>query len=487
MSSVFPNDQRTQEAGIPLPPTEPVQNSRLAFTILATVQATLIFTIALIMVPLPKIADEFAVGPAALLLLQVSYGLPFSGLLLFGGRLADRYRGRRVFMVGLGMFGAASVMAALAPSFGMLVGMRALEGVGGALTAPAAIAVLRKLFPEPAKFGTAMATWGGVSVLGAVLGFVVSGVLTNWVSWRWMFAVPVLVALLGLAVARGLLPNCRDDVVAKRPGMDPLGALFATPGIALASFGLIASGEHAWTSIAVYGPLAAGLMLLAAFLLVERQARDPLLPLGFLLDSCRLAGLLGMFLAAAGSVLIEFVLLLFFQQLRGWTPLFTALAFLPFAIALIVANYAAPSRVARYGAINTLIAGFVVAAIGLGWLAGISHDISYNLGLVPGMVLLAIGISLVFSGAAVLSMTNVPRHQAGLAGGVMNTGMELGPTVGLTALMSVAAFRTDVVEGYAWAFGTAAATFALAAILALLLAKRPAADDVKGCQPVQVQ
>ncbi|WP_395674652.1 MFS transporter [Inquilinus sp.] len=453
---------------------EAPSSTRLGFTILAAVQGTLIFTIALIMVPLPKIAVEFMLTSADLLLLQVAYGLPFSGLLLFGGRLADRYGGRRMFVLGLGLFGAASLAAAAAPGFGVLVAARFAQGVGGALTAPAAMAVLRALFSQPAAYGRAMAAWGGVSVLGAILGFVVSGILTTWLSWRWMFAIPVLVALAGLALTRGLLPADRKDASAGRPGLDPIGGLLATAGIVLASYGLIASGEHPWSAAAVWGPLAAGAALLAAFLGVERVVRDPLLPPGFLPESCRMTGLLGMLLAAAGSVLIEFVLSLYLQQARGWTPLATALAFLPFAVALMATNRIAPPLVGRLGPARVTVAGLLIAAAGLGLLAGLDRGTGYAAGLLPGMVFLAAGLSLMFSGSAVLSTMHVPQRQAGLAGGVMNTAMELGPTVGLTALMSVAATRPDAVDGYAWAFGAGGVAFLVMALVAAPLLFRAA-------------
>ncbi|MGK9165054.1 MFS transporter [Inquilinus limosus] len=455
--------------------------TRLGFTVLAVVQGTLIFTIALIMVPLPRIAAEFALTPADLLLLQVAYGLPFSGLLLFGGRLADRYRGRRMFALGLILFGGASLAAAAAPGFAVLVGARFAQGVGGALTAPAAMAVLRTLFPEPAAYGRAMAAWGGVSVLGAILGFVVSGILTTWLSWRWMFAVPVLVALAGLASTRGLLPA--DRTTGGRPGLDPAGALLATAGIVLASFGLIASGEQPWSSAAVWGPLVAGVALLAAFLGVERIVRDPLLPPDFLPNPCRIAGLLGMLLAAAGSALIEFVLSLYLQQAREWSPLATALAFLPFAVALMAANHLAPALVGRFGPARVTVAGLLAAAAGLGLLAGIDRGTDYAAGLLPGMVLLATGLSLMFSGSAVLSTMNVPQRQAGLAGGVMNTAMELGPTVGLAALMSIAATRADAVDGYAWAFGAGGAAFLAMALAAAPLLSRAACRASPQAEP----
>ncbi|NIC06598.1 MFS transporter [Billgrantia bachuensis] len=440
------------------------------FRVLAAVQATLIFTIALIMVPLPRLGLEFLLGPAELLLLQVAYGLSFSGLLLFGGRLSDRFGGQRIFYFGLTVFGSASLGAALAPSFEFLVSVRFAQGVGAAFAAPAAMSLLRGLFPEPAAYGKAMAVWGGVSVLGALLGFIASGIVTTWLSWRWMFSVPVLVAVAAFVLTRGRLPKERRKI--EYLGLDPLGAILATLGVALTSYGLIASGNYAWASVRVFGPLMVGIALLVGFLMVERRVRHPLLPSGFIREPCRIAGLVGMLLAAAGSVLIEFVLTLYLQQVRDWSTLQVALAFLPFAITLVAANHIAVSLVERCGAAGVSCGGFVIAGIGLAVLTAIAHDTAYVSVLLPGQVLLAAGISMVFSGSAVLSTINVPQEQAGLAGGVMNTAMELGPTVGLAVLMSVAATQTDTIAGYSWAFGAAALAYGLIAFLTLGLSRR---------------
>lgn len=463
-----------------LPDGLPSPRQRSAFALLALVQSTLIFTIALITVPLPQIAAELQLSSAQLLLILAAYGLPFSGLLLFGGRLADRHGGRRMLVWGLCVFGLASVLAALAPGFLWLVAMRFAQGVGGALTAPAAIALLRALFPSPAGFGRAMATWGSVSVLGAVAGFIVSGVLTAWLPWRWMFAVPAAVALLGLLRMRHL-PQGAAGQEGQRPGLDPLGAVLATLGISLASYGLIASADHGWRSAMSLAPLLTGLACLAVFLRVQRRVTDPLLPPGFVLDPCRMAGLGGMLLAAAGSGLINFVISLYLQQERGWSPLSTALGFVPFAVALLVAGRMAVDLVQRLGAARVTLGGLLLAAAGLGLLAGLERDSSYLLGMVPGMVLLAAGGALVFSGAAVLSTSHVPQHQAGLAGGVMNTAMELGPTVGLAVLMSVAATQADAVQGFSRAFAAAAVIHLLAAAGTwALLMRRPVAGGA--CQ-----
>ncbi len=450
------------------------QQIRSAFTILAFVQATLIFTIALIIVPLPKIASEFSLSSANLLLVQVAYGLPFSGLLLFGGRLADRFRGRQMLVTGLIIFGAASVLAAIAPNFEMLVSMRFSQGVGAALTAPALMAVLRTLFPNPADFGKAMAVWGGVPFLGAIIGFILPGILTNWISWRWMFVVPVLVTAVAIAVARPLLPADDNRTSANRPGLDPLGAVLVTLGISLTSYGLIASGDYTWSSSTVYVPFIVGIVLLIVFLIVERKVRYPLLPPGFITEPRRITGLIGMFLAAAGSMLIEYVLTLYLQQIRGWSSLATAVSFLPFAVTMIVANQISAPLIARFGVVRVLSAGGLVTAVGLGLLAWISRDSAYAAILLPGQILLAAGISLVLSGSAVQSTANVEQHQAGLAGGVMNMAMELGPTVGLTVLMAVAATQPYAVQGYAWAFGAAGVLFILFAIVASMLPRKSA-------------
>ncbi len=462
----------SEEASVPDNQDSP-NRIGLAFFVLGVVQAMLIFTITMIAVPLPDIALEFDLTSADLVLVSAAYGLPFSGLLLFGGRLADRYGGRLMFVTGLVVFGLASVTAAFAPSFEALVASRFCQGIGGAITAPAAMAVLRMLFPDPANFGKAMATWGGVSVLGSALGFIISGVVTDWVSWRWMFVVPVLVASLALIVTPRLFPAGHAADGAVRPGLDLMGALFATFGISIGSYGLILSGEHAWTSTAVLLPLAIGILLIVIFLVIERFVRDPLLPPGFVLEPRRITGLAGIMLAAAGAGgLVNFVLSLYLQQIREWSPMETAGAFVPFAVVLIASGSGAAMLVGRFGALKVTVTGLIVAAAGLGLLAGIGHETTYLLGLLPGLVLLAGGASLVFSGTAVLSTANVPPQQAGLAGGVMNTAMELGPTVGLAALMSVAAARIDVVNGYAWAFGSAAGAYIVAALVAMILVRK---------------
>ncbi|SED42321.1 MFS transporter [Streptomyces sp. TLI_105] len=412
--------------------------ARRGFLLLGAVQTTLIFTLASLAVPLPRIGAEFRLDRAQLILLSAAYGLTFAGLLLLGGRLADRSGGRRALATGLLVFGAASALAPLAPGYGTLLAARFGQGVGAALVAPAAMAVLRALYPEPAAYGRAMATWGGLSVLGATAGNLLSGVIAAAASWRGTFAVPIAVTATALLLAPRLLPGPAQASGSRRP-LDLPGALLATAGITLASYGLVLTDARPWGSAPVLVPLLAGLVLLAAFGAVERRAADPLLPPDFLRDGRRALGLAAIGLTAAGTATVFVLLSLALQQRRGWSALLTSAAFVPFAVALLASGRLAGPLIGRYGPGRVTAAGLGTAAAGLGLLAATGFDTSapYAYGLLPGLLLLPAGAALSFAGAAVLATDGVPAHRAGLAGGVLNTAMELGPTVLFAALLTL--------------------------------------------------
>ncbi|MFI1223795.1 MULTISPECIES: MFS transporter [unclassified Streptomyces] len=409
---------------------------RYAFALLGSVQTTLIFTLAAIAVPLPLIGREFGLQRSDLILLSASYGLTFAGLLLFGGRLADRYGGRRTLALGLLLFAAASAAAPFAPGIGALLAARFAQGAGAALVAPAAMAVLRVVHPSPAAYGRAMATWGGLSVLGATAGNLLSGVILSWLSWRWTFAVPLVVAVTALALAPRLLPYTAPH---RGRALDLPGALLATAGITLASYGLVVTDVRPWASAGVLVPLLGGVVLLVAFLYAERRAHDPLLPARFLLDQRRALALTAIALSACGTAMTFVVLSLHLQQIRDWSPPQTSAAFVPFAVALIATGRAAGPLVIRYGAGAITTAGLGTGAAGLILLAatGLHAHTPYAYGLLPGLVLLSVGTAASFGGAAVLATEGVPPQQTGLAGGVLNSAMELGPTVLFALLLTL--------------------------------------------------
>ncbi|MFJ4648398.1 MFS transporter [Streptomyces bobili] len=429
---------------------------RRAFVLLGSVQATLIFTLAAIAVPLPRIGREFDLQRADLILLSASYGLTFAGLLLFGGRLADRYGGRRALTAGLVLFAAASAAAPLAPGIGALLAARLAQGAGAALVAPAAMAVLRAVFPSPTAYGRAMATWGGLSVLGATAGNLLSGVISALLSWRWTFALPLVVAVSALILTPRLLPETAPD---RGRSPDLPGALLATVGITLASYGLVVTDARPWSSAGVLVPLLGGTALLAAFWYAERRARDPLLPPRFLLDRRRALALTAIALSACGTAMTFVVLSLHLQQARDWSELRTSAAFVPFAAALIASGRAAGPLIGRYGAQAVTSAGLGTGAAGLVLLAftGLDAHTWYAYGLLPGLVLLPAGTAASFAGAAVLATEGVPPQQTGLAGGVLNTAMEFGPTVLFAVLLTLGSDASSL-----------AATGAALAVAALL-------------------
>ncbi|WP_345629330.1 MFS transporter [Rugosimonospora acidiphila] len=444
-----------------------------ALALLGTAQVTLIFTITMIGVPLPAIGRQFGVGRPELVLLSAAYGLSFSGLLLFGGRLSTRYGGRPTLTAGLAVFAAASVASAVAPGFGALALARFTQGIGAALIAPAAMVLLREVFPGPGRYRRAMATWGGLSVLGATAGVVLSGAVTALGSWRLVFGVPVLVAGLALPLVPRLLPAGRPGT---RTPLDLPGAALATGGITLLDLGLVMAGDRAWSSPAVAAPLGCGLAALAGFLAVEARGRDPLLPPAFLADRRRAAALMVAGLSAAATTVACLFLPLYLQQIRGWSAPRTSLAFVPYAVALIAAGRAAGRLVERLRAPAVILVGLTFAACGLFLLAPLDPHTPYPTGLLPGLLLLPVGVALTFSASAVLATAGVPPAQTGLAGGVFNTAIELGPTAGVAVASALAAARTGHVapamspagatsDGYGWSFGATGLALALLATL----------------------
>ncbi|MFI8194441.1 MFS transporter [Streptomyces sp. NPDC085946] len=441
-------------------PSGPVRDTRPSFALLGSLQVTLIFTLAAVAVPLPEIGRCFGLAREELILLSAAYGLTFAGLLLFGGRLADRYGGRRTLLAGLLLFGAASAAVPLAPGYATLLTARFAQGAGAALVAPAAMAVLRTLFPEPPAYRRAVAAWGGLSVLGATAGTLLSGVVSALLSWRWALAAPLAVTASALPLVPRLLPADGPRVrAARRPRPDVPGALLATAGIVSVSYGLVLTDARPWTSGRVLGPLLAGGVLLAVFVGVERRAADPLLPPGFLRDGRRALGLVATALTAAGTSTVFVLLSLHLQQERNWSALCASAAFVPFAAALLVSGRAAGRLVARYGPAAVTGGGLAAGAAGLGLLAltGLDDGVPYGYGVLPGLVLLPAGAAAAFAGAAVLATDRVPAARTGLAGGVHNTAMEVGPTVVFALLLATGGDRASL--------ASAAGLFALAAPL----------------------
>jgi MFS family permease len=430
----------------------PTRPTAPAFALLGAVQIMLISGITVVSVALPAIQEELRLSGGDLALVSTAYGLAFSGLLLLGGRLADLYGRRRVLMLGLGLFGLSSAAAALAPGLAVLLTARFAQGIGAALTAPSAMALLGVLFPDPHRRARATAVWGGLAGIGATGGMLLSGVFAEWASWRWAFGVPVIATALALVAAPRLLPADRP---VRRARIDILGAALVTAGLSTLSYGLVESS---------YGPLIGGAVLLLAFMIVESRAAAPLVPPAFFAAPRRAVALASIVLGSAGMATSFFFLSLHLQQVRGLSPLLTSAAFLPYGAVLIGTGSVAGRLLARFGIRIVLTTGLITAAAGL-VLVG-----RFDGALIAGLLVLPFGIALTFAGATVAAVTDVPDEQAGLAGGVVNTAMEIGPTLGLAVMVSLAAAQAgDATHGYGFALGIAAVAFILMAPIAALL------------------
>lgn len=414
--------------------------------LLGAVQVTLIATITVITVALPAIQRDLRVDDAGLVLVSSAYGLAFGGLLLLGGRLADTVGRRRVFVAGMVVFGLASTAAGLAPWAGMLLIARFAQGIGAALAAPAAMALLGVVFPDPRRRGRAMAVWGVLSGAGATSGTVLSGVVITWVSWRWVFLAPVVMSAVAVTAASRLLPA---DLRSDRKRIDWLGATLVTAGLAALIYGLQRSG---WMVIG-------GVVLLVLFGLAERRSSAPLVPLPFL--GRRLLPLIAV-TACAGAMATGFFLLsLYLQQVHELSPLQTSAAFLLPAPAILVSGPVAGRLVGRLGIPRVLAIGLCAAALGLLLLSLL--DVPY-----AGLLLFPLGAGVTFAAATLAAMQGVRDDQAGLAGGLLNTAMEIGPPLGLAVLVSLATSHShDPSGGYAFALRIAAAALLVTALFSV--------------------
>jgi EmrB/QacA subfamily drug resistance transporter len=463
-----------------------------AFALLASVQFVLILGMTVLNVALPDIQQEFGLSRAELVLLSASYGMSFSGLLLLGGRLSDLYGARRVFVVSTALFAISSAAAGLAPGFGVLLSARFVQGVGAAFAVPAAMALVGLVYSEPARHARAMAVWGGLAAFGGTAGMLLSGVVAWWDSWRWAFVVPVAISVVAVALASRMLPQSET---APRERVDILGAILVTAGITVLGYGLVEAPERGWSSPLVLATLIGGVVLLGLFAWVETRVTRPLLPLAFLSSPRRAVALLAVFLGAAGITTIFFMLSLYFQEVLDYSPLKASAAFVPFGLALVATGLNVGRLVGRFGPRVVTLAGLLICAAGLGLLSLISTTTPYVGPLLAGLIVFPVGVGMVFAGATVSATSDVPAGQAGLAGAVVTTALEMGPAVGLAILVTVAAARTDgltatgmagasaLTSGYGFALAIGAIAFLLAAAgFAVLRGPRAVGTEIPALQ-----
>jgi EmrB/QacA subfamily drug resistance transporter len=455
----------------------------LILLLLGVAQLMVVLDATIVNIALPSAQHALGFSDDGRQWIVTAYALAFGSLLLLGGRIGDVFGRKRTFVVGLLGFAGASVLGGLAQSFGVLVGARALQGLFGALLAPAALSLLTTTFTEPEERARAFGIFGAVAVGGAAIGLLLGGILTQYLSWRWCLYVNLLIAIPAALAAMSLLHN---QAPAVKPQLDIPGTLTASIGLFAIVYGLANAQTHSWGDVLTVGMLAAGAVLLSAFVAIQRRAAHPLLPLRVVLDRDRGGSFLAMALAGAGVFGVFLFLTYYMQRTLGFSPIKTGLAFLPMTFAIVLtATSSSTKLLPRIGPRPLIGTGMLTAALGMLMLTSVGVDTPYATHVLPGIMIIGAGMGLVFSAAMATATFGVEPSDAGVASAMVNTMQQVGGSIGTALLSTLAAtavtsdlagrapdpalLASAAVHGYTTAFWWAAAIFAGGALLCTAL------------------
>jgi EmrB/QacA subfamily drug resistance transporter len=452
----------------------------LVLALVCLAQFMVVLDVSIVNVALPSIRDDLQFTQAGLQWVVNAYTLAFAGFLLLGGRAADLYGRRQIFLLGMGLFTAASLAGGLAQNQAMLIAARTAQGLGGAILSPATLTILTTTFTDGRSRSRALGMWSAVAGAGGAAGSLLGGVLTDLAGWRWILFINVPIGLFGLVAARALLAETRSERAASST-LDTPGAVLVTGGLMALVYAIVGTSQHPWTSARTLGTFGAALVLLGWFLYHEaRVARHPLMPLGlFRSGSVRGANLV-MLCMGGGFFAFWFFLSLYMQNVLGYSPLQAGFAFLPSTLGIVVGAQVGSRLLPRIGVRPLLVVGAAMAAGALLWLTRVTADGTYLGTLLGPTVLGPLGLGLAFTPIAYAATAGVPADQAGLASGLVNTTRQVGGAIGLAALATLASNRTAsllpatppataLASGYARAFVASAAILLLGAVAALLL------------------
>ena len=393
-------------------------------------------------VALPSIRKDLGFSQTSLAWVVNAYLLTFGGCLLLGGRLGDLYGHRRLFLIGISLFTLSSLACGLAASQEVLIGARAVQGVGGAIASAVSLSLMMTLFTEPADRAKAMGVFGFVAAGGGSIGVTLGGVLTDSLDWHWIFLVNFPIGLIVVALSLKLLPAARIE--GARARLDVAGAVTVTASLMLAVYAIVNGNQEGWTSAQTLGLLALAAVLLAAFLVIESRVEAPLMPLRlFRLRNLATANVVGILWAAAMFAWF-FLAALYMQLVLGYTPLEVGLAFLPANLIMGAFSLGLSAKlVMRYGIKPPLVVGLLVASLGMVLFVRAPVDGSFVSDVLPSMILLGFGAGTAFNPVLLAAMSDVDPSEAGLASGVVNTSFMMGGALGLAVLASLAQSRTD--------------------------------------------
>jgi EmrB/QacA subfamily drug resistance transporter len=466
----------------------PAHNPWLSVGIVCLAQLMVVLDATVVNVALPSIQHGLKLSQGNLQWVVNAYTLTFGGFLLLGGRLSDLFGRRRLFCIGVMLFSVASLLDGLASSSAMLIGARALQGIGAALVSPATLAIVNTTFPEGDDQRKALSLWAALSAGGAAVGLLLGGVLTQAFSWPWIFFVNVPIGVAAVALALRFVPGGRAEV--EHRGADVIGAVSITGGLALLIYVIVKTQNYGWGSARTLGLGAVALALIAAFVVIEARVRAPLVRLAIFRTRALAVGDGAMFFLGAGLFANFYFGTLYLQEILHFTPIATGFAFLPVALLIGVAAGISQRIVPRFGIRAVAIGGMVIAAAGLALQVRVSVNGTYAGTLLPAFILLAVGLGLAFVPATLIGVSSVQGEDSGLASGLFNTAQQVGGALGLAILATLASSRTGsllsglghhatahaiasaTVSGYRVGF-LVAAGFMLTAVLVLVTFLRP--------------
>ncbi|MGI8867281.1 MAG: MFS transporter [Mycobacteriales bacterium] len=451
-----------------------------ALAVIALAQFMVIMDTSIIGVALPKMQVDLGFSQANLSWAFNAYVVAFGGLLLLGGKLSDLFGARRVFSTGWAVLLGGSVVAALAGTVWVELLGRAVQGVGAALIAPAALTLLMMLFGhEPRELTKAIALYGAAAPAGGTAGVFLGGVITQWLSWPWIFWLYLPIALLALAATPALMPAGRGQ----RGRVDVTGAVAVTAGLALAVFAIVRAPAKGWGSAATLGALAGAIALLAAFGAIEAKRRAPLVRLGIFRSPNLAAANLAQLLLGAAWIPMWFFLNLYLQQVLGYGAFAGGAALLPMTAAIMVLMIViAPRVMSRFGFKAPTVAGLFVLAAGLVWLSFVRPTGTFAVDVLGPSLLAAVGMALAFIPSLGTALSSARPEEGGLASGIVNTSYQVGSALGLAAMTALAAAHgaealghpSALANGFSAAFIGAAAIAAVGGLLAWLTLRQPA-------------
>ncbi|MEC3978594.1 MFS transporter [Amycolatopsis sp. H20-H5] len=453
------------------PPDRPTRRGA-ALTLLCTANFMVILDSQIVILALPSIEQDLSLTPVGTQWVLSAYLLSFGGLLLLGGRVADLLGGRRVFLIGTTLFLLTSLACGFAPTGGLLIAARVLQGVSAAMMAPSALAILMTTFPEGAGRTRALAVWSGVGGFGGTTALLVGGGVTGWLGWAWIFFLNVPVAGLLLTLGPGVLAESRGS----GRGYDPAGALTITAALALAVYAVVQAPEAGWTSLRTLGLLAGTAVLLAVFVAIERRSAAPLIPLRLFRSRALTGGNLVMLLAAMCAFGLSFTVSVYAQEVLGYSPLLFGVSTAVLPLGAVVGAYAAQALITPWGYRIVAVTGMVLLGSGALLLSQASPGGTFFGELFPGLLVFGLGLGGSAVAGPVAALSGVRTEDSGLASGVTTAAFQVGGALGVAIVSTVAASR-PLLDGISAGFTVVGGFAVLGLAVATILLGRERAVD----------